>query len=121
VAELHNLSRQKEKPEGSSQAQPPAAMLNKYHGAAMSKEPQILYAASRSETVRGKLGRDRPSSPSFFPITTYYRGKAITYFERCQQARNATPSQAEKSCFPLQKTATPISSFIPQDSWASKD
>ena len=113
MAELQNFSRQKNKPKGSSQAQPPAAMLNKYHGGAVSEEPQTPYAASCSETVRGKLGRDRSSSPAFFPITTYYRGKTVKYFERHKQAPDPTPSQAEKSCFPVHKTANSHLIFHP--------
>lgn len=46
--------------------------------------------------VRAKLGRDRSWSSSFFPTTTYYRGKAVKDSERHEQAFGHTPSQLKK-------------------------
>lgn len=91
VVELQNFSSQENHPKGCSLAQPPASIPQHSW-----KRVTGTITASCSKMVKAQLGRDTSSNPSFFPITTYYRGKAVKDFGRHKQVFGHTPSQLKK-------------------------
>lgn len=103
---------QQQQLKGCSWAQPPAAAPKKPLCRAVSKEQWMPQAASSPEQPEVSwVGTDRLDPLPFpQPLTPEARQEI---FGRCKQALHPTPSQAQKGCFPLHKTANSHLIFHP--------